>query len=136
MSSLLVDYSSEATTDVIDYLFLTHQRYLLVVLYLQDISRARTRFFHKRVNILLTTGRFFFFRRYRLRGVKSIIFYGLPAHEYFYSQMMNVMVSNESSAPASVALFSKYDAMQLERIVGSDRFKRMIRGEKSTYMFC
>ena len=50
--------------------------------------------------------------------------------------MMNVMVSDESSAPASMAVYSKYDAMQLERIVGTERFKRMLTGDKSTFMFC
>jgi U3 small nucleolar RNA-associated protein 25 len=85
---------------------------------------------------MLTTGRFHFFRRYRVRGVRSLIFYNLPEHPYFYSQVMNYMKDDEEGAPASVALYTKYDAMALERIVGSDRYKKMIAGQKDTFLFC
>ncbi len=30
----------------------------------------------------------------------------------------------------------RYEALQLERIVGSSRAKKMLKGDSSTYMFC
>lgn len=34
------------------------------------------------------------------------------------------------------ALFSKYDCLQLERVVGSGRCKKMLTNESPTLMFC
>jgi U3 small nucleolar RNA-associated protein 25 len=101
----------------------------------QNVSRYRSSFYHKRVNIMVVTGRCHFFRRYRMRGVQSVMFYALPEHPYFYSQVMNYM-QDQGTAPASVALFTKYDAMPLERIVGSNRYKKMLSNQKDTFLFC
>ena len=55
------------------------------------MSRARDMFFHGKRHILLYTERFHFFRRYRIKGIRHVIFYGLPLYPQIYSEIMNLM---------------------------------------------
>ncbi len=94
---------------------------------------------------MLVTERFHFFRRYQLRGVRQIVFYALPEHPQFYAEFVNML--NDGGAAASesgglsgaaatcVVLFSKFDALQLERVVGSVRAQKMLTADKHTHMF-
>eukprot|EP01083_Nonionella_stella_P195607 720421_1 len=72
-----------------------------------DVSRARSNFFHSRVEYMLLTGRFHFFKRLRIRGIKNLVFYGLPVYPQFYHEFVNVIESGENTC---MALFSKFDA--------------------------
>ena len=99
----------------------------------QDISRARGDFFHGNVGFLLMTERFHFFKRYKIRGIKNIIFYGLPMHDYFYSELVNSIENPQDATIMSI--YSKYDKMSLERVVGSKNVERMIKGEKDSFMY-
>jgi U3 small nucleolar RNA-associated protein 25 len=98
-----------------------------------EISRSRGEFFHGKVSFLLVTERFHYFRRYRIRGAKNIVFYGLPANAQFYSELINQMEDTQESAV--MALFSKYDRPRLERIIGTKRVDKMVKGVKDSYMF-
>lgn len=99
----------------------------------QDISRARGDFFHGKVGFLLMTERFHFYKRYRIRGIKNIIFYGLPMHDHFYSELINFI---EDSQDATImTIYSRYDKMALERIVGSKSVGRMVKGEKDSFLY-
>ncbi|KZT43456.1 DUF1253-domain-containing protein [Sistotremastrum suecicum HHB10207 ss-3] len=95
----------------------------------QDISRARQAFFSGNKSFLLTTERFHFFRRYKLRGIRNIIFYALPEHPQFYTEFLSFPFLDEGVDAADVtcrALFSKYDALRLERIVGTEAVLNLI----------
>ncbi|KAJ3410687.1 hypothetical protein HDV05_003484 [Chytridiales sp. JEL 0842] len=97
-----------------------------------DISRARGDMFNGRISFLLFTERFHFFRRYRIRGVKQVIFYALPEHENYYPEILN-FVEGDAAEGGCTLLYSKYDKMKLERIVGSKRVGKMM--EKDTFLF-
>ncbi|KAJ3037674.1 rRNA-binding ribosome biosynthesis protein utp25 [Rhizophlyctis rosea] len=56
-----------------------------------DISRVRGAFFRKEIGLIVMTERFHFFRRYRLRGVKSVVFYDLPVFGGFYPEVVNMV---------------------------------------------
>ena len=67
---------------------------------------------------------------------------GLPEYPAFYSEHVNRL--NEglkdddeegASSASCLALFTKYDSHALERIVGSSNCSRMVKGEKSTFLF-
>jgi U3 small nucleolar RNA-associated protein 25 len=74
---------------------------------------------------------------YRIRGAQHIFFYQLPEHAHFYPELLSVLsdaVDGLRDLTIS-ALYSRYDQLRLERIVGTKRAIRMIKGEKSAYLF-
>ncbi|KAJ3216012.1 rRNA-binding ribosome biosynthesis protein utp25 [Dinochytrium kinnereticum] len=103
-----------------------------------DISRARGNFFEGKIDFILYTERFHFFRssanmllhRYRIRNVKHILFYALPETSHFYPEIVNLVEAADGSC---TCLFTKYDKFRLERIVGSDRLSKVIG--KETFLF-
>ena len=96
----------------------------------------RSRFLTGASPILLLTERFYFYRRIRIRGARRVLFYGPPTVSHFYSEICNAVVSYaatpaaaatfSSSAPATVTtLFTRWDRLSLERVVGSTRVEKM-----------
>ncbi|CAG7899676.1 unnamed protein product [Brassica rapa] len=100
-----------------------------------DISRAREWFFAGSRKIMLYTERAYFYRRYKIRGIKNLIFYSLPERKEFYPEIMN-MLDEGSYDMMSTALFSRFDLLKMERIVGTASAKRMISSDKSIFAFC
>ncbi|KIM31651.1 hypothetical protein M408DRAFT_327125 [Serendipita vermifera MAFF 305830] len=97
----------------------------------RDISRARQAFFLGNKAMLLVTERFHFFRRYKLRGIRNLVFYAPPDHPQFYSELLSYPFLDDGVQPEDVTckvLYSKYDYMRLERIVGSAAVGNLISG--------
>lgn len=74
--------------------------------------------------------------------VQDVVFYGLPDHPDFYSDLVQMASSASPAARSSqqhasvTVLFTKFDALQLSQIVGSDRASKMFRNSKSTFVIC
>ena len=108
-----------------------------------EVSRGRARFLQGRKPILLYTGRAHFFFRHAIKGVRHLIFFGLPAHAAFYADHVNRLNEglkdtndlDEANGTNCFALYTKFDSHALERVVGTNNCSRMIRGEKMTYVF-
>eukprot|EP00980_Cylindrotheca_fusiformis_P014247 scaffold3768_cov94-Cylindrotheca_fusiformis.AAC.1 len=111
-----------------------------------EVNRGRARFLQGRSPMLLYTGRCNFFHRHIIKGVRHLIFLGLPEHAEFYSSHVNEIQTNnavleeedpEAAATVSscLVLCTRYEALALERIVGSDNCTRMLKSPKSTFMF-
>ena len=106
-----------------------------------ELDRARTYFKQGRIQYLITTERFYFFRRYRIRGTRHVVFYTPPKIPQFYADIVNSMPSSsltDSTAESSVTvLFDRYDSLQLEGIAGTSRCRRMLKKEdKLVFLFC
>jgi U3 small nucleolar RNA-associated protein 25 len=105
--------------------------------------------------LLLYTERAHFYHRYRVRGVRDVVFYGLPEHAHYYPELLNLLeeaggggggggsAALASAAAAarheatSAALFCRWDAPALARVVGESRAKRMLADKRTpTFMFC
>jgi len=103
-----------------------------------ETARSRSRFFHGHRDILLYTGRAHFFRRYMIRGATHLILYGPPECPHFYPELVNLLeeADNTTHATSCLALFTRFEALALERIVGSERSRHMVTSEKGTFLFC
>lgn len=110
-----------------------------------ETSRGRARFLQGRKPLMLYTGRAHFFLRHKIKGIRNLIFFGLPEHPDFYADLVNVInegledsyadSNTEASSTSCIALFTKYEVHALERIVGNKQSTRMAKGEKSTFIF-
>ena len=79
------------------------------------------------------TERFHFYRRYRIRGAKTLVFYAPPDHAQFYAEFLQTpfvvregQEGVDEEEVSSRVLFSKLDLLRLERVVGSVDARRMI----------
>lgn len=98
-----------------------------------DISRARLWFFEGKKKIVLYTERMHFYHRYKIRGIKNLFFYSLPERKDFYPELLNMLEGDDAT---TTALFSRFDQLRLERIVGTANAKRMVKSEKDVFVFC
>ena len=107
-----------------------------------ETARARSHFLYGRHAVLLYTGRAHHFRRYRIRGVKKVIMYALPDNPLFYKEiaggflMQSISEGLLDQGSAVVrSIFSKWDMMKLEKVVGSERVASLIKAKGSTFDF-
>eukprot|EP00977_Amphora_coffeiformis_P023565 scaffold13609_cov151-Amphora_coffeaeformis.AAC.4 len=108
-----------------------------------EVSRGRARFGQGRKSIMLYTGRAHFFHRHIVRGVRHVIWYGLPADPTVYTQVVDwcqdetTQTQHSRAVPESsvLALYTAYEAHALERIVGHAHCSRMTKEGKTTFLF-
>ena len=108
-----------------------------------EVSRGRARFGQGRKSLMLYTGRAHFFHRHPIRGVRNVIWYGLPEDPKVYREVVDwcqddAAQTTESQAveeTSVLALYSAYEAHALERIVGHAHCSRMTKGSKTTFLF-
>ena len=69
--------------------------------------------------------------RFHLRGVRHVVFYSLPLYSEFYPELVNCL---EVEGGGVTVLYSRYDALQFTRVVGSVRAGRMLASQDSTHV--
>lgn len=116
-------------------------RFAALSAYAEDssIARARTRLYHGKIAMMLYTERLHFYRRFRLRGVRHIVWYGPPVHADFYAELLNLLseAADVAQPVSCLLLFSRFDAAPLARIVGNTRATRMLEEDRQpTFLFC
>ncbi|CAK7337528.1 unnamed protein product [Dovyalis caffra] len=124
----------------------------------RDVTRIRNWFRKGEKKIMLYTERFHFYRRYKIGGVRNLIIYSLPQRKEFFPEVsvsckigyffshwsanslkLNFEVVNMLEGADDMTctvLFSQFDQLQLERIVGTTSARRMITSEKGVFVFC
>lgn len=106
-----------------------------------DVRRARSHFMSGRHALLLYTGRAHHFHRYNIRGVKRVVFYGVPENPVFYEELVgwvgkSVERGEVGRGEAGVRVcFSKWERLELERVVGSGRVGRMVGDRGDVFDF-
>lgn len=106
-----------------------------------DVRKARSHFMSGKHSLLLYTGRAHHFHRYQIRGVKRVVFYGVPENPKFYDEVLgfigkSVERGEISRQEASVRVaFSKWERLELERIVGTKRVGKMIADRGDVFDF-
>lgn len=61
--------------------------------------------------------------RYKIRGIRNIIFYAPPDHPQFYTEYLSYPFLDSGVEPTDVTcrvIYSRYDYMRLERIAGTE----------------
>ncbi|KAI0916433.1 hypothetical protein AcV5_006869 [Taiwanofungus camphoratus] len=96
----------------------------------QEISRARQAFFSGTKSFLLVSERFHFFRRYKIRGIRNLLFYGPPDHPQFYTEYLSYPFLDDGVEASDVmcrVLYCKYDWLRMERIAGTEGAAGLIK---------
>ncbi|KAH9033260.1 digestive organ expansion factor [Lactarius pseudohatsudake] len=96
----------------------------------QDISRARQAFFSGKKSFLIVSERFHFYRRYKIRGIRNLVFYGPPDHAAFYTEFLSYPFLDDGVEPSDVTcrvLYSRYDWFRMERIAGTKGASQLIK---------
>ncbi len=118
--------------------------YLEVCEYTKDskIAKARDHFFHGEAHFMLYTERSHFFRRFTLKGIRHLIFYQLPQYPHFFSDLCNMMHAvyqnrkGGSDGNMSIkVLYSEYDRLRLNGVVGNKRCEQIMASKKKAHMF-
>jgi U3 small nucleolar RNA-associated protein 25 len=97
----------------------------------RDVARARSHFVTGRQSVLIYSERAHHFRRYKLKGVKRVLFYSLPENPIFWREVVGSLSpefadNTDKGKPMVRALFSRWDVLKLERIVGTSRVGKMV----------
>ncbi|XP_050119546.1 protein NUCLEOLAR FACTOR 1-like isoform X3 [Malus sylvestris] len=98
-----------------------------------DISRAWVWFFEGKRKIMLYTERSHFYHRYKIRAIQNLVIYSLPERKEFYPEVVNML--DGSNDMACTVLFSQFDLLWLERIVGFASAKRMLTSKMKMFSF-
>ncbi|CUM67495.1 uncharacterized protein PRCAT00005192001 [Priceomyces carsonii] len=105
------------------------------------LSKTRHQFLSGKIKILLYTERLHYFRRFELAGVKNMLLYGLPSNPLFYKELVRFLgrsifkeIADKDLSFVKV-LYSKWDNLSLERIVGSDRMPVLCNSVNEIYEF-
>lgn len=106
-----------------------------------DTRKSRSHFMSGKHELLLYTGRAHHFHRYNMRGVKRVVFYGVPDNPLHYEEVVGFvgktvergeMRADEGWCKVN---FSKWEALALERVVGGKRVGEMVKGRGDRFDF-
>jgi len=104
-----------------------------------EVRRARSYFYTGKNDVLIVSGRAHHFRRYlNMQGTKRVLFYSVPENAEWYKEAVGWLEGAVArGGEVSVrCLFSRWEVLALERVVGSARVAKMIRqGREDVFEF-
>ena len=73
--------------------------------------------------------------------LQDLLCYQLPEHPNFYSELVGCMdegaAGNSIRGHATVTvLFNQFDSLQMQRVVGNVRCRKMLKSESATFLYC
>ena len=93
-----------------------------------ETTKARAKFFNGHARFLLVTERFHFYYRLRLRGIRKLVFYGVPEHSEYFGEFVEMLMGSDVKVGRKYELpviVSPWDYMRLERLIGSTKVKQL-----------
>lgn len=105
------------------------------------LDRIRNQFVAGKIKIVLYTERLHYFRRYEFGGVKSLFMYGIPSNPLFYREFIRFIGKSVFKQQVNIDLavvkviYSKWDMVSLERIVGNKRAPVLCNSTNDIYEF-
>ncbi|KAJ1865284.1 rRNA-binding ribosome biosynthesis protein utp25 [Coemansia sp. RSA 2703] len=105
-----------------------------------EAMHARMDFYKGDLQFIIYSERAHFYHRYPIKGIHHMLFYSLPDHPLYYSELVSLMLtSNDETASSAqltcTAIYTKYDQLKLERIVGTSLAPQLLTGERSQFTF-
>ncbi|XP_049848992.1 uncharacterized protein LOC126317001 [Schistocerca gregaria] len=94
-----------------------------------ELARNQRYFKKGKSQIMLYTERLYFYKGDPVVGVKNILFYAPPFHAHYYAELVN-MVPQDG---VCCTLYSRYDLLQMEPIIGKSQTKEMLRNSKKVH---
>uniref|UniRef100_A0A2K6WDF7 U3 small nucleolar RNA-associated protein 25 homolog n=1 Tax=Onchocerca volvulus TaxID=6282 RepID=A0A2K6WDF7_ONCVO len=95
------------------------------------VAKARELFYKKEKKFMLITERFHFYRRYSIKGIKSLTFYQSPAQPRFYHEMINQVDCNYAHVRL---LYTKFDFLRMTHIFGDNCIRQIMSSTKTTHV--
>ena len=104
------------------------------------VSKARQLFYFGARQFLIYTERCHFYHRYKIKGIKNIIFYEPPTFAKFYQEMIEMLTPELQGKKFDISLaarfsattlFSNHDTLQLGAIMGFNNAIKLMRNKKS-----
>lgn len=105
------------------------------------ISKARYAFSSGKVQVLLYSERLHHYSRYDLYGVKDVLIYEVPSNPIFYKELLRYVGKSIYKDEADIDLsfvktiYSKWDSLSLERVVGNERAPVLCNSVNELYEF-
>ncbi|KAF6763471.1 digestive organ expansion factor [Ephemerocybe angulata] len=82
-------------------------------------------------SFLLVSERFHFYKRYKIRGIRNLVFYGPPDHPQYFTEYLSYPFLDDDVDSSDVTcrvLYSKYDWFRLERVAGTESAVELVKG--------
>lgn len=105
------------------------------------VTKTRHNFQTGKIKVMLYTERLHHFRRFEIAGVKTVLIYEPPSNPLFYKELLRFVAKSVFKEEADIdlsfvkTLYSKWDAVALERIVGNERAPILCNSVNETYEF-
>ncbi|KAL0238805.1 hypothetical protein PCE1_004496 [Barthelona sp. PCE] len=98
---------------------------------LQEIGDVRHLFYDGKLPLLLTTTRFHFYHRYRIRGPQCIVLLSPPKDGLYFQEYCQFF---EKDGGTVIVLASKYDRQSLSVCFGPDVAGKVISSKRDTFL--
>ncbi|KAJ2546615.1 rRNA-binding ribosome biosynthesis protein utp25 [Coemansia sp. RSA 1933] len=105
-----------------------------------EAMNARRKFHAGELSFILYSERAHFYHRYPIKGIRNMVFYSLPDHPHYYSELVNLMLTSNDPAASSdklscTAFYTRYDQLKIERVVGSKLASQLLKSDRAQYTF-
>ena len=107
----------------------------------KKIAEARDKFYHNEKHFLLYTERAHFYRRFRLKGIRHLIFYQPPTFGWMFSELCNLLQKSFQNPRGGTdnnmsltVLYTRYDVQRLNLSVGTETASTMLSSSKTVHI--